>query len=130
MKRIWFLVILMLSLTITVKAENLKYDIFATTTVDANTYEVISKPVQNFMTAYLRGNTLQIGKDKYMLYNKKTTKVEMENLTFYDGVDENNQRCMIAFSYNPTADPAYSISIQFEGSRNMYIFISNKPESL
>lgn len=97
-----FLSGVLLVLFVSAKTE---YSCFLSQDVNIETGEVSNQITNNtLVTIYIDGNKLTLGSKKYSLYNKTESNNGFTTITYYDAIDNANQRCKIRIIVNESAD--------------------------
>ncbi len=126
------LVILFLKiLTITAYSQNICWNIFASGSCNAETFEV-GEIHQNFIKVNQKGNRFYWGDSNYYtLYNKEERQSGFMSFTTYDFIDKYNQRGRFIYQNNRDEDWAtrHMFYIFYEGINIGKVYLSNAPES-
>lgn len=97
-----FVFVVLLALSVSAKTE---YSCFLSQDVNLETGEVSNQVTNNsLITIFLDGNKLTLGAKKYTLYNKCESNNGFTTITYYDAIDNSNQRCKIRFIIDESAD--------------------------
>lgn len=111
--------------------KKVKYEIFASMTMNIKTNEIITPIVNENLSSYVENNMFVLNKDRqYRLYNRKEYTEGMSDIIRYDVIDNKGQRGVILFTTTANTDWATKnkIVISYEGSDIMYIYLSYDPQ--